>query len=129
MYLYIVPLTTVWYARQWENTSISFIPKDGGGKDEGYIYCVVVSDDDQTANSSGDEFWIFDAQNLAQGPICRVGHPDLNMPLTLHSLHVDSLPSGDSYQISIYDDYSAQIAGLDESIIALFEAEVFTRFS
>ena len=76
-----------------------------------------------------DEFWIFDAQNLAQGPICRVGHPDLNMPLTLHSLHVDSLPSGDSYQISIYDDYSAQIAGLDESIIALFEAEVFTRFS
>ena len=107
----------------------NFIPKDGGEKNEGYIYCCVVSDDNQTEGSSGDEFWVFDAQNLEQGPICRLGHPDMNLPFTLHSTYVESLPTGDTYQISIFDDYSAHIANLDESIISLFEAEVFTRFS
>ena len=106
----------------------TFVPKVNGGDNEGYIYCVVISDDDQTEGSSGDEIWIFDAQNLAQGPLCRLGHPDMNLPMTLHSAFLESLPSGDTYSVSIYDDYNPQIANLDEEIIAVFENEVFTRF-
>ena len=106
----------------------TFIPKQNGGDNEGYLYCIVISDDDQTEGSSGDEIWIFDAQNLAQGPLCRLGHPSLNLPMTLHSTYLESLPTGDTYSVSIYDDYNTQIANLDPEIIAVFENEVFTRF-
>ncbi|MAA78568.1 MAG: hypothetical protein CL916_04855 [Deltaproteobacteria bacterium] len=109
-------------------SSPTFVPKTSGEDGEGYIYCIVVSDDDQTEGSSGDEIWIFDAQNLSQGPLCRLGHPSLNLPMTLHSLYLESLPSGDSYSVSIYDDYNTQIANLDSEIITVFENEVFTRF-
>jgi hypothetical protein len=73
--------------------------------------------------------WIFDAQNLGQGPLCRLGNPDLNLPMTLHSAFVSVLPQGDGYSVSIYDDYSAHITNLDSSIVSLFESEVFSRFS
>lgn len=109
-------------------SSPTFVPKTNGVANEGYIYCVVVSDDDQTEGSSGDEIWVFDAQNLAQGPLCRLGHPSLNLPMTLHSTFLDSLPTGDTYSVSIYDDYVSQIANMDAEIIEVFENEVFTRF-
>ena len=109
-------------------SSPTFVPKDNGNDGEGYIYCIVVSDDQETPGSSGDEIWIFDAQNLSQGPLCRLGHPDLNVPMTLHSTFVDSLPTGDNYSVSIYDDYNPQIANLDPEIVSIFENEVFTRF-
>ncbi|MEC7985920.1 MAG: carotenoid oxygenase family protein [Myxococcota bacterium] len=110
-------------------SSPNFIPKTGGAQNEGYIYCTVVSDDDQTPGSTGDEIWIFDAQNLAQGPLCRLGSPNLKLPLTRLSVHLEALPTGDAYEISVFEDYSAHIANLDEEVIALFESEVFTRFN
>ena len=110
-------------------SSPTFVPKQGVGENEGYIYCVVISDDESTPNSSGDEIWIFDAQNLAQGPLCRLGHPNINLPLTLHSAFLQNIPVGDTYSISVYDDYNAHIAHMDPSIVSLFESEVFTRFT
>ena len=109
-------------------SSPTFVPKKTGMEGEGYLYCIVISDDEGTQGSSGDEIWIFDAQNLAQGPLCRLGHPDINLPMTLHSSYVRTLPSGDNYSVSIYDDYNPQIANLDDEIVSIFESEVFTRF-
>ena len=63
-----------------------FVPREGSASDtDGYIVVVVLSDDDSTEGSSGDELWVFDAANLSQGPLTRLGHPELDLPFTLHS--------------------------------------------
>ena len=56
--------------------SPQFVPRQGAthGAD-GYVVCSVVSDDTSWSTSSGDELWIFDAQQLARGPLARIGHP------------------------------------------------------
>ena len=45
-------------------SSPTFVPRVNGGANEGYIVTTVMSDDTSTSDSSGDEFWIFDAQIL-----------------------------------------------------------------
>ncbi|MHC4832122.1 MAG: carotenoid oxygenase family protein, partial [Planctomycetota bacterium] len=48
--------------------SPQFVPRQGGsgGTTDGYVVCTVVSDDTSWAGSSGDEFWIFQASDLAR---------------------------------------------------------------
>ncbi|WNZ25451.1 hypothetical protein HJG54_23070 [Leptolyngbya sp. NK1-12] len=53
----------------------------------GFIVCVVLSDHPDDPEQPQDEFWIFDASCLHQGPICKLHHPaqPLNLGATLHS--------------------------------------------
>lgn len=70
----------------------TFVPRDGvatGGAD-GHVVCVVFGEP-EPGRSSGAELWIFDASDLAGGPVVRLGHPSLEMPMTLHSLWLSSL--------------------------------------
>jgi carotenoid cleavage dioxygenase-like enzyme len=65
-------------------SSPEFAP-NAPGSNRGYVVCTVVSDDKSWTHSSGDELWVFDSQDLARGPLCRLGHPDLELPFTLHT--------------------------------------------
>jgi hypothetical protein len=65
--------------------SPQFVPRPGdGGSRDGYIVAACASDA-RDARTSGDELWIFDARDLARGPICRLGHPRLDLARTLHT--------------------------------------------
>jgi carotenoid cleavage dioxygenase-like enzyme len=113
-------------------SSPTFVPSTEGSNapDNGYIFCIVLSDDESTLNSSGDEIWIFDALDLEQGPICRLGHSNLNMPLTLHTCYIEELTQRNSqYLISIREDLEPRIASLNQANKDLFEQEVFSRFN
>lgn len=57
---------------------------------EGFLMVVAVSDPtpDLPEGSSGTEIWIFDAGDIAKGPVCRLGHPDLTVGLAVHSCWV-----------------------------------------
>lgn len=70
----------------------TFVPRGGTarGSDDGYLVVVVFSDE-ITPESAGTELWIFDAANLAAGPVAKLGRPDLEVPMTLHSVWLDSL--------------------------------------
>ncbi len=72
----------------------TFVPRRGTatGVADGYVVAVVYSDT-STESSSGTELWIFDAATLAAGPVAKLGRPDLEVPLTLHSIWLDSLHS------------------------------------
>lgn len=72
--------------------NITFAPRHGTStaSTDGYIVAVVYSDQ-PTPNSSGVEFWIFDAANLSTGPLAKLGHRDLDVPLTLHSTWLSHL--------------------------------------
>ena len=41
----------------------------------------------QAEASSGHEYWLFAADALAQGPICKLGHPDLSNSTLFHTVY------------------------------------------
>ncbi|NVJ00373.1 carotenoid oxygenase family protein [Myxococcus sp. AM009] len=54
---------------------------------KGYVVALVVSDPtpDLPENSTGDEVWVFDSEDLAKGPICRLGSRNFDVGMTLHT--------------------------------------------
>jgi carotenoid cleavage dioxygenase-like enzyme len=110
--------------------SPQFVPRDGKtGTREGYLVCSMISDDLSWQGSSGDEFWIFDAANLAQGPLCRLTHPDLDLGFTLHTTWMDAIAKRTAtYRIPVRDDFAAGLATQTQEIKTLFENEVFPHF-
>ncbi len=113
-------------------TMSQFVPRSETGEaapTDGYLFCVVVSDDATTSGSSGDEIWIFDAANLKLGPVCRLGHPQLDVAFVLHGAWLPELttpPAND--RISIREDFAEQLEDQPERVKELFEQEVFPKF-
>ncbi|UQA63270.1 carotenoid oxygenase family protein [Polyangium aurulentum] len=108
-----------------------FVPRSGGtgAQTDGYITCIVLSDDTSAEGSSGDELWIFDAANLAQGPLCRLGHAQLDLPLSLHTAYLPKLvPATGEYWIDPRLDYAARLASAPPEVKALMEEHVFPHF-
>jgi hypothetical protein len=61
--------------------------KNGGA---GYVIAGVVTDQAAGEHSSGHEYWLFDAANLAKGPICKLGHESLNNSTLFHTVYIPS---------------------------------------
>ena len=94
--------------------SPTFVPRDGGGPDEGYVLVFSIG-------ASGDEVWLFDSSDLSAGPICRLGHRDFDIPFTLHSTWLPELRSSStpSYYADPRDDYGPRVSELDSTASAL----------
>ena len=106
------------------------IPRRGATDDlDGYIAIVVLSDDTSTEGSTGDELWIFDAADLAQGPLARLAHPDLKLPFTLHTAWMPAVaPRTASYNVDVRADHEEAVAKLNEELQAMFERDVYPNF-
>ena len=72
----------------------TFVPRNGTAKGptDGHLVVVVFSDK-KTEKSSGVELWVFAADALADGPVAKLGRADLKVPMTVHSIWLDSLRS------------------------------------
>ena len=101
-------LTSYVCPRGWSMLSPCFVPRRGGdGPRDGYLVCLAHSGDSvpRPHDTSGEELWIFDAADIAAGPLCRLGHPELDFAFTVHSTWVPELrPSPRDYQVSIAAD-------------------------
>ena len=94
-------------------TSPQFIPRAGeDGTTDGYISCVVIHSN-QPLSDSGDadwstnsEIWIFDANNLKQGPLYRLSHPRLNFGFTLHTTWMKEIFPGWDNEYDVKQDYN-----------------------
>jgi carotenoid cleavage dioxygenase-like enzyme len=72
-------------------SSPQYIPSSiGEGELDGYIVCTAMGAGVRRM-SSGDEFWVFEAGNLAKGPVCKLGHPSVDFALTLHTTWLPQL--------------------------------------
>lgn len=111
-------------------SSPQFVPAKGRtGPKDGYIVCTVVSDDTSNPTSSGDEFWIFDASDLAKGPVCRLGHPLLDLGYTLHTLWMEEIkPRTASYLVPVKEDYEAFVEKASTEVQQIFETAVYPHF-
>jgi carotenoid cleavage dioxygenase-like enzyme len=111
--------------------SPTFVPRAGGSDapDDGFIVVTVLSDDVGTPGSSGDELWVFDAGDLAQGPLCRLAHAGLDLPFTLHTAWMPTIaPRTAAYRVDVRADHADAVAALSPELQAMFETHVYPHF-
>lgn len=105
-------LTSYLCPRGWSMLSPTFVPRRGGaGPRDGYVVCLAHSADSvpRPQGTSGEEIWIFDAADITAGPLCRLGHAELDFAFTVHSTWVPELrPSPRDYRVSIAEDLDLQ---------------------
>jgi hypothetical protein len=101
----------------------------------GYLVAGVVTDQPGGARSSGHEYWLFNASDLAGGPICKLGHATLNNSTLFHAVYIpravakklDAEPA--SYQVPIRADYpKAELEKWDGSVLACFEEVIWPLY-
>jgi hypothetical protein len=111
----------------------TFVPRNGTspGAAEGHVVCVVYSDH-ADASSSGTELWVFDAANLAAGPVARLGNPELRLPMTLHSVWLDSVrTSRPDYEVDVAAELTSRAATwrYQPEVAAIVHNEVLPAYS
>jgi Retinal pigment epithelial membrane protein len=121
-------------------SSPQFVPRKGREKepDHGYIACIVNATDnyrtDVGTNSKFCEFWIFEAENLAQGPLYRLNHPRMNIGFTLHTTWLHNLASPPTRKdYSVKADFEKMLDDIEPEdyktiIQEIFKQEVYSRF-
>jgi Retinal pigment epithelial membrane protein len=113
--------------------SPQFIPRAGGtgSSTDGYIVCIVVSDAPTPEISTGDEIWVFQADNLQAGPICKLANPQLNFGFTLHTAWMQHVQPVDVAQLAniipVREDFANRVADKSATIKNLFE-EIYKNF-
>lgn len=115
--------------------SIQFVPKRTStlGLDpqmDGYIFTtVLVNYPNAGGNNYQCEAWVFDAANLAQGPVCTLNSPLMSFAFTLHSAWTEqAAPSTSTYKIDVRSDYDPLIAALQPELRRPVVQDLFDRF-
>jgi carotenoid cleavage dioxygenase-like enzyme len=79
----------------------------------GYILCVMLVGENKIPNAPATmnyerELWLFDARDLAKGPVCKLYHPDLSYAFTLHSAWIENAqPEKTEYHVNIREDFES----------------------
>ncbi len=101
----------------------------------GYVLAGVASDLPENSRSSGHEYWLFDANDLAKGPICKWGHEHLNNSILFHSLYLTKAQQAQldektvQYKVSMHDDYpEEELTKWDASVLEIFKEMVWPYF-
>lgn len=77
----------------------------------GYVIAGIAHDIPENNLSSGHEYWIFKADELAKGPVCKLGNKELNNSILFHTVYIsDTLEEKlnqikPTYQIPMQEDY------------------------
>lgn len=103
--------------------SPQFIPRgDGNSSTDGYLTCTVWFENRY-------EIWIFEADNLKQGPQWKLSHPKLNFGLTLHTAWLPKIGKRQaSYNVPVQEDFQDIIKHHSHEIRQLFEQEIYPHF-
>lgn len=89
----------------------------------GYVLAAVVHDVPENAQSSGHEYWIFKADDLAGGPICTLGHKELNNSVLFHTVYIGKeleqklSTLTPTYQVPITEDYPRESLDLWNPVV------------
>jgi hypothetical protein len=101
----------------------------------GYVIAGVVTDQVASEKSSGHEYWIFNASDLAKGPICKLGHESLNNSTLFHAVYIPKVVAKKldqrevSYQIPIREDYAKEeLEKWDNSVLECFEDVIWSLY-
>jgi hypothetical protein len=105
---------------------------DGGA---GYIIAGVVTDQAAGEKSSGHEYWLFDAANLAKGPICKLGHESLNNSTLFHTVYIPGDVAKQlnrkekTYHVPLREDYPREeLKNWDDCVLKTYEEVIWPYF-
>ncbi len=97
----------------WCVLSPCFVPRDGDPRTcAGHVVCLAhaAAGVPRPSGTSGEELWIFDAEHITRGPVCRLGRPDLDFAFTIHAAWVPALqPSPRDYHVSAAQDLDLEL--------------------
>jgi hypothetical protein len=103
---------------------------------DGYLVSPVqVGNSTTSPTAYNSEFWVFDAQNISKGPICRLSHPKIKFAFTLHTSWIPAAnPSDQKYIIPVKSDYDEVLKNLElgidrELLKKFFEKNVYPHFN
>ena len=100
------------------------------GQDEGYVFTAVVRKHPTNPSGNGKEIWLFDAQNLAQGPLAILGHPELNFATTNHALWVPSIGPRpmNAYKAQVAEFFTQRAPKHRRAVRQVIEQQILPRF-
>ncbi len=110
--------------------------------DESYVIAGVVTDAPASEASSGHEYWLFDAHDLAKGPVCKLGDKSLNNSTLFHTVYLpkavrnyfdglNAKPNAkqEAYHISLREDYPAtELKNWRPEVLNAFEDTIYPYF-
>lgn len=101
---------------------------------EGYVIAGVVRDTEHTV-SSGHEYWLFHANKLSEGPICVLGHKDLNNSTLFHTVFIPDTLAREldkkdvTYHVPLRTDYPKdELLKWDKPVLKSFEDVIWPYF-
>ena len=96
---------------------------------DGYLVCPVqVGNSTVNPSAYRSEFWVFDAQNISKGPVCKLAHPKMKFAFTLHTNWIPELnPSDQEFVIPVKSDYDEVLKNLELGIDRKFLEEFFEK--
>jgi len=101
----------------------------------GYVIAGVVTDDRAAEQSSGHEYWVFSADNLAAGPVSKMGHPELNNSTLFHTVYIPGDKAdnwkkpAEPYTISLKEDYPGnELKKWDTPVEKVFEDVIWPYY-
>lgn len=96
---------------------------------DGYLVCPVqVGNSTVNPSAYSSEFWVFDAQNISKGPVCKMAHPKMKFAFTLHTNWIPELnPSDQKFVIPVKSDYDEVLKNLELGIDRKFLKEFFEK--
>lgn len=130
------------FAKDQVMWSLQFVPKNKTNPNildskNGYILTTVITGVPYNEHelTYQCEVWIFDANELNKGPVCKLNHPQMSFGFTIHSAWVPEtkVVSKPDYVINVKEDYDFMIqkvkdGGIKTRIQQLFDTEVYPHF-
>ncbi|MDN3610034.1 carotenoid oxygenase family protein [Vibrio ostreicida] len=103
---------------------------NSSGQDDGYLFTAVVRKHPTLSLGNGKEIWIFDAKNLAQGPLAILGHPQLNFATTNHALWVPKIGPrpADAYRADVGEFFRTRLPKHRRAVRDVIEQMILPRF-
>jgi hypothetical protein len=103
---------------------LNFVPC-GAAEDnstKGYIVSTVLGPNTK-------EVCIFDGENLAIGPVCKLSHPSLDFGFTIHTAWLPKIVKRTaSYNIPVKQDYQPLVDRKSRQIREMFDKYVYPHF-
>lgn len=99
-------------------------------QDHGYIFTAVVRKYPSGEASKGKEIWIFDAKNLAQGPLCILANSQLDFATTNHALWVETVaprPFG-AYKSNLADVFREKMSCHSSNVQTVLNEKILPIF-
>ena len=124
------------FPKDYHFRSLQYVPSRVTNDEEnGFLVCTVITPIANTSPKNYQrEIWIFNAQNLNQGPICRLTHPKLSFAFTIHSAWLPNpVNHEDKFPYDIRKDFNDLLSEFSKPqkakwVKEFMEAQIYGRF-